>query len=202
MVVASPLLDVESMKLLVAIGITVIGTLTAHAQAPGAQVPPSTNASNPSTPTTYVAAGLSLGVDGAVDWLYSGWSLDGGYRIGDTLWVHANVSMVGRSGYGTTNHLTIQSPVLEWYAARLGLETHRCHTAALCVVAGVDGGLRSGALDGWQVVPRLGLDTGGVHLRFRATAELLIGNYNDPSGDGEGIPDFGIGVTAGVGYQW
>ncbi len=172
------------MHKLLAIGITLVGTI-AHAE-----------------PNAYVGAGGSAGVDGAIDWIYSGWSLDAGYRVEPTLWLHANVSMVGRSGYGTTNDLTLMSPKPEWYAARLGLETHRCRTGALCIYAGIDGGFRTGNLDGWIIVPRLGLDVGGDALRFRAGAELLVSHVSRGDDDGAFLPDAGLGMTASVVYQW
>lgn len=154
----------------------------------------------PTKPEGYVSAGVAVGADSEVDWIYTSAAIDAGYRLDDTWWLHGNLSRVGRTGFGTTNDITLVSPRREWDAIRIGVETQRCTTdGALCGFVGADAGVRIGPLDGWLVVPRAGLDVGG-QLRLRAGVELLVGKAHDPEGDAPF--DLGLGLTIAAVYQW
>lgn len=152
----------------------------------------------------YVAAGLSTGVGSAVDWLYGGSVIDGGYRLDETWWIHGQLGAIGRIGYGTTQSFELVRPEAYLYSAQIGAEARGCHSAALCGYAGGDVGYQIGTLrgvsrDGVVVAPRLGLDVGSRNLRFRPGVEMPMSR----SAPMEEAPlMLGIGVTTTVAYQW
>src|SRR5579859_5291003 len=53
-------------------------------------------------PSMDVSLGGAIGVGGAVDWLYGGTQVEGGYRLTDTLWLAGRLDRAARIGYGTT----------------------------------------------------------------------------------------------------
>jgi hypothetical protein len=185
------------MKSLIAIACVLTATSIASAQ-PGMTSVAAESA--PTTTTTYVSVGTVVGVDGELDWLYSGLAIDGGYRLGPTWWIHGDLSVVGRTGYGTTQNMTIIMPSADAYEARLGPEARGCRSDVLCGFAGVDIGYRTGRLQGLVVASRLGLDIGG-RVRFRPGIELAIGGPVNTE-EGPPIPNLSLGVTAAVAYQW
>ncbi|MDB4953628.1 MAG: hypothetical protein JWO36_1197 [Myxococcales bacterium] len=185
--------------------LTALGLLCVSVAAPIAHAEPSLTASSrevASEPKTYVAAGVALGADGTLDWLYSGAQIEAGYRLSTTWWLHGDVGVMGRSGYGTVQRITLMAPSADAYEARLGPEARRCNsTGAACLVGGVDLGYRTGELAGLVVAPRVGLDVGSRKLRFRPAIELQVGGPID-NREGPSIPDVGIGFTTAIAYQW
>jgi hypothetical protein len=145
--------------------------------------------------TGYVSVGgiVSLDTGGAV----AGYQLEGGVRLGD-LPLYARGVLEG----GAVAGVVLASGV--YTSARLGLELrHRW------VFVGTDVGVRRGTLEHdthstmtvtsrfeeGLVVPRVGVDIGGAHLRGRFAAEL-------PLLFADGDRGWGIGVTAGLSYAF
>jgi hypothetical protein len=142
----------------------------------------------------YLQAGVTAGVDDVL--FYGGYTLEGGYHLSDTpLWVHA--IMISGKG-GGIDETTYDSSLLQ---LRGGIEARGCLVSAACAVAGVDAGYRREMLmaeyDNRRasdaiVVPRVGLDLGTRHFRFRPGLEMQI----DHTGWS------GLAATAAVAYQW
>jgi hypothetical protein len=159
-------------------------------------------------PSTYVSLGGAIGVGGAVDWLYGGTQVEGGYRLTDTLWVRGRLDRAARIGYGAINQsVTVISPEHPHTDAMLGIETRRCHDDAVCLVAGADAGYRfadDNFEGGFTIVPRVGLDLGGRHLRVRPGVEASASFIRQRVGEPElaGMPALGIGFTTEVAYEW
>ena len=157
-------------------------------------------------PSSYLEAGATAGADGAVDWIYSGLSLDGGVRVTQGAWIHGELGVLGRTGYGPINgDITLISPSADAYAVRLGPEWRRCNDdGSACFVGGFDVGYRTGLLEGFVLAPRASVDVGGDHVRVRLGVEATMASQPDadPDSDAVYLPDFGIGATAGVAYQW
>jgi hypothetical protein len=109
-----------------------------------------------------------------------------------------------------------------YYQARLGIEARPCLSQQVCVIAGVDGALMTesyiigrqdsgidglGTFDeieergGFAVVPRVLLDIGNGHLRFRPGVEATLsatmrnGNWGNRDLDG-------VAATAAIAYRW
>jgi hypothetical protein len=176
------------------------------ATAPGDAAP---TALAPALPTTYVSLGGAIGVGGGVDWMYGGTSIDGGYRLTDTLWVRGRFDRAARIGYGAVNQsITIVSPQHPHSDAMLGLETRRCRSEAMCLVAGADAGYRFGDSDytgGVIMVPRIGLDLGSRHLRVRPGIEAsaaVVHAHNPGEPALADMPAFGLGFTTALAYEW
>ena len=159
-------------------------------------------------PSAYVSLGGAIGIGGAVSWLYGGTQVEGGYRLTDTLWVRGRLDRAARIGYGVINQsVTIISPEHPHTDAVLGIETRRCHRDAVCVVAGADAGYRfadDNFHGGLTMVPRVGLDLGGRHLRVRPAVEASASFIRQRVGEPElaGMPALGIGFTTAVAYEW
>lgn len=157
-------------------------------------------------PSLYLAAGASFGAEDAADWVAGGAAITAGYRLTDTLWVRGRVDTEARMGYGAVNQsITLVSPERAHVDVLVGLETRRCASPGLCLVAGSDGGYRSadskyGA--GVEFVPRIGLDVGGDHLRFRPALETTIAWIGDFDHEVGILPSLGIGASAAIAYQW
>jgi hypothetical protein len=157
-------------------------------------------------PSLYLSAGASFGVDDAADWVAGGAAISAGYRLTDTLWIRGRLDTGARMGYGAVNQsITLVAPEQAHVDALVGLETRRCSSPELCLVAGSDAGYRSadsryGA--GVEFVPRIGLDVGGDHLRFRPAIEATVawlGGFDTEIGI---LPALGIGASMAVAYQW
>lgn len=164
-------------------------------------------ATAPMLPSIYVSLGGTIGVGGAVDWLYGGTQVDGGYRLTETLWLRGRLDGAARIGYGTSDSFTVISPAHAHTDAMLGVEARSCRGDVVCLVAGVDAGYRfadDNYLGGIAVAPRVGLDLGGRHLRVRPAVEVIAPFVRQRVGDPElaGLPALGIGVTAEVAYEW
>jgi len=140
-------------------------------------------------------------------------AVDGGYRLGSSpLWFHA-VAAYGPAaddqGTGSDEHL------------RVGVEARACRRDGLaCAMVGLDAGAQQGV---WRssdadrtetvtsvvVVPRIGVDAGGEHIRVRAGLELAEGIARnetvhmagtDTTSTGSGPT--GIELGLGIAYQW
>jgi hypothetical protein len=152
-------------------------------------------------PDGYVSAGATIGLDGVLDWLYTGLTVDAGTKLGPIMWLHGAVGVVGRTGYGAINQsITLIRPKADAYEGRLGLEAHLCTSdGTWCAIMGGDLGDRTNRLSGLFVASHAGLDVGGSNLRFRPSVVVEIGS---PFADEAPVPDIGIGLTAAVAYQW
>jgi hypothetical protein len=101
--------------------------------------------------------------------------------------------------------------------ARAGLELEQCTTSGVfCGLAGADlGVLRSGTTDGpfsmtpsvrytqEQIIPRVGLDVGGAHLRLRVTFDITGGltQRSAPQpGSEQGVQGYALGTA--VAYRF
>jgi hypothetical protein len=108
-----------------------------------------------------------------------------------------------------------------YMSLRVGLEARRCASPELCLIAGLDAAFMTesyivgtsdsgtvlGVFDviqergGFALVPRLALDLGGAHWRFRPGAEATLsktlrhGNFGNSDLDG-------IAATAAIAYRW
>jgi hypothetical protein len=145
--------------------------------------------------STYLQGGVMAGFDS--DAAVGAWRVDGGYRLGESaLWIHGVVADGKAAGIDET---TMSS---SYFTTRLGVEGRSCtqHGFA-CVGAGLDGGLRSLQLAaeydhidavGAVIVPRIGVDLGGDHVRVAAGIELVL-DEDGPSGSD---------ATAGLAYRW
>ena len=163
----------------------------------------STAASAQPAPESYVSAGATIGADGKLDWLYSGVTVDAGYQLSTTWWLHGGLGVVGRTGYGAINQqITLITPSADSYEGRVGPEAHLCTSDGdWCAITGIDLGYRTSELHGLVVAPHVGLDVGGSKLRFRPSVVLEVGGPVDSS-EGPSLPDVGLGFTGAVAYQW
>jgi hypothetical protein len=158
----------------------------------------------PSSPRGYVQIDGTVGVDEDIDWGYVGASIGGGYGLADRLWLHGEVGEATRAWAGPINGgLEAVPTVFEGFVIRIGPEWHLCSaTGHLCLVAGADLVARTGALRGFGAVPRIGVDAGEAHWRFRAVLEAAAASRT-LGPDEDGLPiDFGADLTTGVAYQW
>lgn len=182
------------MKTLLVISASLFATSVVHAE-PAATA--TATVASPQ-PVSYLAGGVLIGGDHAI---VGAVTLDGGYQLRGSLFVHALVAT------GTAGGVDEPSYNSSYHAARLGLEERGCLVDALCGYAGLDVGVRhvdymaeydSTNTTGAVVVPRIGLDVGSSHLRFRPGIEgILDGSRNNS------IAGFdGIDLTAAVAYRW
>jgi hypothetical protein len=170
----------------------------------------------PSHADSYVSLGTTFGADTAVDWLKGGIAIDGGYRLTDSLWIRGRFDEAARIGYGDVQQVgslpdfsgvSLRAPQHPHSDLLSGVEWRGCSTRALCAVGGFDAGIRidddKRALAGVTTVPRLGLDVGTEHLRFRPMVEASVAWQRGYDNELGGIlPAFGIGLTTSVAYQW
>lgn len=155
----------------------------------------------------YVSADAIGGADTSVDWMAGGGGITAGYRLSDTLWFRGRIDTIARVGYGTLpGDASLHSPTQAHADALVGVETRRCTSPATCFTVGADAGLRSpdsryGA--GIEVVPRVGLDVGNDHLRFRPSVEAKVAWISGYDTELGGVlPAFGLGVSLGAAYLW
>ena len=159
------------------------------------------------TEKLYLSLDATGGVDDATDWLAAGGGVAAGYRLNDTLWVRGRLDTSARVGYGAINQgPTFHAPSQAHVDALVGLETRRCASTSACVTLGADAGIRSpdsryGA--GFEIVPRVGLDVGGEHVRFRPAIEAKAAWIRGFDTEANGVlPSLGIGVSLGAAYVW
>jgi len=144
--------------------------------------------------TSYVGAGVTLGGDSVG--LYGAYTAEGGYRLSNALWAHGMIAKGGMAGVDEPTYAS------DYFALRGGIEARACVTPAfMCGIAGVDLAARhevlmdeydSGKRDGFAIVPRLGADIGGKHLRLRAMSELTATAQKWD----------GFALVGGLTYQW
>ena len=170
----------------------------------GAQ--PSLSAASEPAPRSqsYVAFGAMAGADVGLDLALTG---EVGYRLhGGPLWLHAQVTDALWNGDDQG------SGVLR--NVRGGIEARKCtDDGVACLVGGIDIGLQHATWvdreDSMQTethddviaVPRVGLDFGGEHLRFRPAIE----SYHALAGDDVFKNPYdlvGTNLTFAVAYQW
>jgi len=173
--------------------IIILSTLLATTAIAGAQ-PSLTDAAAPAPAhdsQTYVEGGAAYGVVFLAATVEVGHQIDHG-----PLWFHA---MLVDGSAGGIDETTYSGSI---WQARAGIEARRCVAGNLaCAVAGVDAAVShvqymaeydSANVTEPLVLPRVGLDLGGDHVRLRPGAEIGVG--------GKGLEQ--IAVTAGVAYQW
>ncbi|MDB4953626.1 MAG: hypothetical protein JWO36_1195 [Myxococcales bacterium] len=159
----------------------------------------SLSATQPAEPKTYIQGGLVAGgiYEAA---LYGAVELDAGRRLGHgPLWVHAMVAKGGMAAIWTTPMST------DYFELRAGVEARSCARSGLvCGLAGLDLGGRyekqithspSDTVDAKDsvLVPRVGFDLGGDHLRVRQMIEYAVAPFSGHSG---------FGLSLGVAYQF
>jgi hypothetical protein len=178
-------------------------------------------------PTSYVEGGLMFGAAEPV----IGWNImptiDGGYRLGDVLWLHGGVGFGG-----TIDNLGSHAPNSGSNGlVRGGIETRWCGGPhhLLCAAGGLDLGASHGTwaptasmayshaygpVDSMTstallAIPRAGFDIGGdsVRARIGVEADLAVLERTTSQLAGaemtESRPGFvGIELAAGVAYQW
>jgi hypothetical protein len=182
------------MKTLLVLSASLFATSIAHAE-PAV----STTATTASTePASYLAAGVLLGGDHAI---VGAVTLDGGYQLRGSLFLHGLVAKGTAAGVDEPNYSS------SYDAARIGLEERACLVDALCGYAGLDVGVRhvdymaeddNTNTTGVVVIPRFGLDVGSSHLRFRPGIEGIIdGSHNHSLAGFDGVD-----LTAAVAYRW
>ena len=166
-------------------------------------------------PTSYVEVGGALGIDAGF-LPYGAGSLSVGRRVDESpVWFHGGVMLGGGSAGNLGDAFgailcsaedddggcsdSSQPNATYLFEARAGLELRGCvWNGVACLMAGADvgwvhEGMSSGpALDTAVTIPRVGLDLGGDHLRFRPGVELAFGSNDYRNG----------AVTAAVAYQW
>ena len=163
-------------------------------------------ATAPAPAKFYMTAAVTGGADEAADWLAAGGGIAGGYRLNDTLWVRGRIDTSARVGWGAFNQgATFHSPTREHVDALVGLEMRRCSSAAVCMTLGSDAGVRSPDSKygtGFEMVPRVGLDVGGEHLRFRPAVEAHVAWASGFDTEIGVLPALGIGLSLGAAYLW
>jgi hypothetical protein len=174
-----------------------IGPTIAYAAVATAQPAITSTAPEPAAaaPSAYLEGGAELGfAQGAIVF---GETVEGGVQLDHgPLWAHA---MVVTGSAGGVDEISSGS-ILQ---LRAGVEARSCvENRIACFVGGVDAAYShtqymgdNGDSDraiGDLIIPRVGLDVGGNHLRFRPGIELGF--------DSKGI-DQGA-VSAAVAYQW
>jgi hypothetical protein len=143
----------------------------------------------------YVGGGAGL----TYDYFFNAYlDVEGGLRLPSVpLWIR------GSLGYGVAGDVEGSGSFLQ---ARLGVEARTC--GSTCLFVGLDVGRQTqtwGKQDettehheGWLVGPRVGLDAGGAHTRFRLALEAY--RYLRTS-DVASVPDStssGAGITFGI----
>lgn len=145
-------------------------------------------------PTAYAQLGWQIGSDESES--FSAIRGDAGYHLGSTAaWLHAAVAAGSAVGpflhlpdVGDTHYVSGSLRQVE-----VGIEGRLCSTPELCGALGIDLGYeqlsytdndstdqtKSVAFraDSVVVVPRVQLDVGGDHIRFRPSIELPIGPH-------------------------
>jgi hypothetical protein len=181
---------------LVVAALSLAATGIAHAQpSDGGPVLPQSSA-----PRAYVSAGLEAGADSAVDWVYGGTALEGGYHLRGAWWLHGEAGVLGRTGSGPTNNLMLTMPTDNGYNGRIGAEARGCSWA--CWYGGADVGYRTGTARGAMFDLRGGIDLGTQNLRFRPGVEVLLSHAPNIDREVQLVPLAAIGLTTAVAYVW
>ena len=172
----------------------ILGSVLATSAIAHAEPPSLTATTTPAGPQNYLETGVGLSDDGA---LIGTLTLEGGHRLTRDLWLHGMLERGTAGGVDEPNYGG------EYDAARIGIEARECvGGGVICAVAGVDAGVRhvdymaeydTTNQTGAVLVPRVGLDLGSRHLRFRPGLEknVLVKDQ-----------DAGIALTGAVAYQW
>ena len=164
-------------------------------------------------PNSYLQAGVMMGAAAPVAAPNLMAALEGGWRWGaGPTWLHAAATW-GATGddQGPGGNLQL----------RAGLERRSCWWRDVaCGVGGLDAGYQKGhwsdrddptrneSSHGPVLIPRVGLDVGGRHVRARAGLELDFGLATirevNPATDNKEIRTGVVGAEAnlGVAYQW
>ena len=143
----------------------------------------------------YVQAGAELG--GAQGAVFLAPTIEAGVRLGSgPLWAHG---MILSGGAGEIDEANTTGTILQ---VRGGVEARTCSASRIaCASAGIDVGYSHAQVmaedwtDKWSggmLIPRVGLDVGGDHLRVRPGVEVGF--------DSKGWNQ--LGLTAAVAYQW
>ncbi len=164
--------------------------------------PPSPPSTMPAKDHGYLGGGALLGFGGG-ELFQQAFVLEGGLRLG-TLPVYAHAS--GASGGGGDFENTG-----DFFRALAGLELRQCSGGdGACLVLAMDVGFQTqvypgdpGEMDehhhGFVGVSRIGVDTGGEHVRFRATVELS--QWHDRSDVAKPTWQLGVGTSFGLAYR-
>ena len=155
-------------------------------------------------PDSYLAPSAAAGVGNGFDGAYATAGVEGGHRVGDSLWVHGRLSEIGRIG-GDPDQGALGTDDGQMEGV-VGLGWRGCTTRAVCLIGGFDIGGRAGASNGFAQLLASGnggFDVGGDHLRLRSTIEIVdvTTHHDSDSVDFKGHP-LGIGVRIAVAYQW
>jgi hypothetical protein len=127
-------------------------------------------------PKLYIGGGMTIGADRMID---SGLTLELGYRLGGSVWLHG-LGVRGEASEVDKGEMGKNGSFLQ---ARGGIEVRS--TGTLGVLAGLDVGyqyesaLNAGteySHDGVRAYPRIGLDCGGERVRFRPVFTLDVGS--------------------------
>jgi hypothetical protein len=188
----------RSRNVVVLVSLLAVST-AAHADPPEAMSPP----------TAELAVGVMVGYDSNT---FGAITVEGTYRLVGGLWAHA------MAGYGDTEwKSSVGDQALDgtydgsYITARAGVEEHLCTISGLCAFGGLDLGFRrmhfnsadksmgtsvvlpaDASYDRAVAVPRIGLDYGSRHLRFRPDFELDV--------DTDGLRGFQFNLP--VAYRW
>jgi|GEM_PF-6267471 len=184
------------MKTLLVLTTSLLATSVVHAEPSAISL--ESSASPAPTPTSSVSGGVMLGADHAI---VAALSLDGELQLRGSLWLHGMIAKGTAAGVDEPNHGG------NYAAGRIGVAERGCLIDALCAVAGVDVGYRhvaymaeydSANISGVVVVPRIGLDVGTPHLRFRPGIEGIVDGSNHNTVFGFD----GLDLTAAIAYRW
>jgi hypothetical protein len=147
----------------------------------------------------FLGAGVVVGVD---RFIHAAVTLEGGIKLPDVpLWVHAVAATGGAGDFEGGGP----------YKRLLGgIETRSCSSIYLCLSLDLDAGYQSvtwvgdtGDPDehykGMALAGRIGIDTGGEHVRFRAALEIIT--VHDRSNVTSPAWDSGAGLAIGLAYQ-
>jgi len=167
---------------------------------------------------TYVGGLVSLGGAEPIDGYTVMASAEGGHQLAGPWWLHA------AAGYGPSidrfggHDLTASTTI----CAQAGAELRTCtrHGAAVCLIGGADAGVQYAAYPtslypsgdavtyhdvALVIVPRIGLDAGGEHVRVRLAVgtAVTVARHEDAMQFGPTTGHVeGIDLAAGVAYQW
>lgn len=156
---------------------------------------------------------VTAGTDAAMD--HQAITVGAEAPLGETWRFHGQLSS------GRADAAAAMAPHV-YIALRAGVEARRCAAPTLCLIAGLDAAFMTesyivGTLDtgiellgkfdilqergGFALVPRLALDVGGTHWRFRPGVEATLshtlrhGNWGNSDLDG-------AAATAAIAYRW
>ena len=139
---------------------------------------------------------------GADRFAHAALTLEGGVKVPNTpLWIH---------GMAATGNATDFEGGGPYNRVLAGIETRSCSSIYLCLSLDLDAGYQTltwsgdpGDADehyeGMALAGRIGIDTGGEHVRFRAALEIVT--VHDHSNVTPLAWDSGAGLALGIAYQ-